>query len=189
MPPVQEAPSKEARYNDLIVQSYKVPEGFNLFAVFSLWILLAGFVVFPATFPSIQNSSSLGSSTPGKVVQHAVQNVPLLVFAIICFVLGAVGICWLWRKRRREYIWLMDKLFLPGCLNSLAGFITTLVNVKFARNGHWSKPALATSVATGACVLILATLYGVYKLVVVPRHIEIPEIPEKKDVPSDKSTV
>lgn len=111
-PPVQVAPSKEARYNDLIVQSYKVPEGFNLFAVFSLWILLAGFVVFPATFSSLQDSSSLSSSTPGKVVQHAIRNVPLLVSAIVCFVLGAVGICWLWRKRQREYIWLMDRLFL-----------------------------------------------------------------------------
>lgn len=77
-------------------------------------------------------------------------------------------------------------------MNSLAGFITTLVNVKFARNGYWSGPALATGVVTGACVLIFATLYGVYKFVVVTRHVEmteIPEIQEKTHVSSDKTTV
>lgn len=77
-------------------------------------------------------------------------------------------------------------------MNSLAGFITTAVNVKFAQNGHWSKPALAAGVVTGASMLILATLYGVYKFVVVPRDVEmtqIPEIQEKIHVSSDKSTV
>jgi hypothetical protein len=46
-PLVQEAPSKEARYNDLIFQSYKVPERFNLFAVLSLWIFLLDLLFLP----------------------------------------------------------------------------------------------------------------------------------------------
>jgi hypothetical protein len=89
-----------------------VPEQFNLLAVFALWILLAGFVVFPATFPSLQTSTSLQNSASGRVVQRAIQHVPLLAFAIVCSILGIAGICWLWRKRRSDYLWLIDRLFL-----------------------------------------------------------------------------
>ena len=105
-------PSSEVRRKDLIVKSYDIEPHWTLLAVISLWILLAGFMVFPATFPSLQNSSSLGSSGPGRVVQHAIQNVPLLVLATICLVGGTVGICYLWRKHRSQYPWLTDTLFL-----------------------------------------------------------------------------
>ncbi|PZD22288.1 hypothetical protein A1F96_11267, partial [Pyrenophora tritici-repentis] len=57
------------KYNDLIVESYNTPEKFNILAAASLWTLLAGFVVFPGTFTSLQNTSSLSSSVPGRVVQ------------------------------------------------------------------------------------------------------------------------
>lgn len=110
--PVQHPSPVNARYDTLIVQSYRVPAKFNLLAVLFLWFLLAGFVVFPATFPSLLRSPALGSSSSGRRVQRAVQSVPLLVFAIVCFVMGMLGIAWLWRKRQREYLWLMDRVFL-----------------------------------------------------------------------------
>jgi len=100
------------KHNDLILASYHTPEKFNILAAASLWTLLAGFVVFPGTFTSLQNTSSLGSSVPGRVVQRAIQNVPLLVIATFFFLLGMVGVGWLWQQRRRQYLWLADKLFL-----------------------------------------------------------------------------
>lgn len=100
------------KYDDLIVESYNTPEMFNILATVSLWTLLAGFVVFPGTFTSLQNTSSLSSSVPGRVVQRTIQNVPLLAVAVFFFVLGIAGVGWLWRQRRRQYLWLADKLFL-----------------------------------------------------------------------------
>ncbi|KAF1357984.1 hypothetical protein EJ07DRAFT_85113, partial [Lizonia empirigonia] len=154
-------------YDAVIVQSYKVPAKFNLLAVVFLWILLAGFVVFPATFPALLRSPVLGTSSSGRRVQRAVQSVPLLVFAIACFVVGMIGIAWLWRKRQREYLWLVDRLFLPGCLNALAGLIAAVINVYSARDGHWSKPAMASSVLMGTCVLVFATVYAAYSFVIL----------------------
>jgi hypothetical protein len=115
-PAVQTAPSRKAKdstkYNDLIVESYNTPERFNILATASLWTLLAGFVVFPGTFTSLQNTSSLSSSVPGRVVQRTIQNVPLLAIAVFFFLLGMVGVGWLWQQRRRQYLWLADKVFL-----------------------------------------------------------------------------
>jgi hypothetical protein len=108
----QKPSSVDGWYDALIVQSYRVPAKFNLLAISFLWILLAGFVVFPATFPSLLRSSAVSSSTSGRLVQRTIQSIPLLVLAIMCFVLGMAGIAWLWCTRQREYLWLMDRLFL-----------------------------------------------------------------------------
>ena len=83
------------RYDALIVQSYRVPATFNLLAVFFLWVLLAGFVVSPATFPSLLQSSAVvggSSNSSSRLVQHAIQSVPALVLATLCFVLGMAGL-------------------------------------------------------------------------------------------------
>lgn len=104
--------TNSARYNDLIVESYNTPEKFNILAAASLWTLLAGFVVFPATFTSLQNAASLSSSAPGRVVQRTIQNIPLLVMAVFFFVVGLIGVGWLWQQRRRQHLWLADRLFL-----------------------------------------------------------------------------
>ena len=104
--------SKEARSKELKDKASDVGDIFNIAAAVSLWALLAGFVVFPAIFPSLQNSSSLNSSAPGRVLRHVINSVPLLVVGIIFFVVGAVLIWFLWHKFPDNYLWLMDRLFL-----------------------------------------------------------------------------
>ncbi len=96
----------------MVLESNNVPAGYNILAAASLWILLAGYIVLPGSFTSLQNSKSLSDSETGKVVQHAIQNVPLLVVAGICCLFGAVGICYLWYIWWRSYVWLVNKLFL-----------------------------------------------------------------------------
>ena len=105
-------PMENIKCDELIVESYNVPERFNLMAAASVWILLAGFVVLPGTFTYLQNTSSLSSSVHGKVVQHTMQNVPLLAFAVVFFITGIAGIGWLWQRLRRQHLWLADRLFL-----------------------------------------------------------------------------
>lgn len=46
-------------------------------ASFATWILLAGFVLFPGTFSSLQQSGGDGLGGAGAVVLGAVQHVPL----------------------------------------------------------------------------------------------------------------
>jgi hypothetical protein len=119
-------PLNNSKYDKLIVQAYKVRRLYNVLAYISLWILLAGFVISPATFPSLQTSPSLASSTPGKVV-HIIQNAPLLAIAIPCFVIGATGIIFLWitNNRDQNYVWLNDRLFLY-----VIAFLTNLHKAK-----------------------------------------------------------
>jgi hypothetical protein len=96
----------------LSVQAIEAPKLDDpLAAVFS-WITLAGFIVLPGTFTSLETSDRLGHSTSGKWVQDAVKNIPLLAFGIVCRVLGTIGSCFLWQKWRKNYIWLMMHIFL-----------------------------------------------------------------------------
>ena len=62
-------------YKAMIVQAHEVPSAYCILAAVANWLFLAGFVVFPGTFTTISQATALG------VVQHAVQNAPLLVSA------------------------------------------------------------------------------------------------------------
>jgi hypothetical protein len=50
----------------------------------------------------------------------------------------------------------------PGLLNSLAGFITTLVGVYGARGGFWSVIAIITAAVTGTSTSLMLVLYLIY---------------------------
>lgn len=47
-------------------------------------------------------------------------------------------------------------------LNSLAGLVTTIVNIYTARNKFWSRTAIVTAVVTGTCASILMILFSVH---------------------------
>jgi hypothetical protein len=57
----------------------------------------------------------------------------------------------------------------PGCLNSLAGFISTLVNVYGQQHGDWSVTAEVTAIVTGVCMGVTAILFGVYNFWILDR--------------------
>jgi hypothetical protein len=93
-------------------RSNEVSDIRNVYAALTLWLILAGFLVFPTTFPSLARSSTLGNTVPGRVVQHAIQNIPLLIIGSLCMCAGTAGIFYLWYSDPRNYIWLIDKIFL-----------------------------------------------------------------------------
>lgn len=90
------APSMQTPYMVMSVQANESPTRHNILAALSSWLILAGYVVFPGTFTSLKNSHTLGDSEGGKIVQNAIQNVPLLPLAVLCCVAGTSRICWLW---------------------------------------------------------------------------------------------
>jgi len=50
----------------------------------------------------------------------------------------------------------------PGCLNSFAGLISTLINVYTQQSGTWSATAKVTAIVTGACVAVTGGLFALY---------------------------
>lgn len=64
-------------------------------------------------------------------------------------------------------MWLLNKIFLPGALNSFAGLISTLINVYSQQGGTWSITAKVTAIVTGACMVITGLLFVIYNFIVL----------------------
>jgi len=93
-----------------------IPRLHNILSSFFTWILLAGFVIFPGTFTTIQssidNDESIQNNEAANTILGAVQNTGLIVIAGVCCGVGALGMCWLWYRWRDNYVWLLNKIFL-----------------------------------------------------------------------------
>lgn len=142
-----------------------IPRMHNIFAAFFTWILLAGFVVLPGTFTSLgklEDKPEVSSSEAASAILKTVKNIPLLVIAGSCCGIGALGMVWLWYKWRSNYVWLLNRIFLPGCLNSLAGLISSLINVYTQQDGAWSVTAKVTAITTGSSMAVTGVLFGLY---------------------------
>jgi len=88
--------------------SQNVPFRWNATAVFSSWILLAGFVLLPGTFASLK---MIGVNVEaGREYYYFGQNTPLLCLATICCATGVAGIVYLWVRFRNNHAWLLDNL-------------------------------------------------------------------------------
>lgn len=110
-------PSVQTRYMDMLLGLDEIPRLHNILASFFTWILLAGYVVFPATFTSLNRSKNLAQvAVDGnefeKGVLNTVRNAPLVWIATICCILGAGGMAWLWWRWRSNYIWVINRIFM-----------------------------------------------------------------------------
>jgi hypothetical protein len=165
--------SVQTRYMTMLLALDTIPRFHNILSSFFTWILLAGFVIFPGTFTTIQasisNDQAIEQNAAASTILGAVKNTGLIIIAGVCCGIGALGMIWLWWRWRQNYVWLLNKIFLPGCLNSLAGLISTLINVYTQQNGKWSVTAEVTAIATGSCMVILAVLFLIYNLWVLER--------------------
>lgn len=47
----------------------------------------------------------------------------------------------------------------PGLSHSVAGFLSTIINIYTARSGFWSRTAIATAAATGTITAVLLALF------------------------------
>lgn len=148
------------RYMEMLLSLDKVPRIHNILASFFGWLVLAGFVVFPGTFTSIEDlSEHPGLASEASDVLDHVQNTPLLIVAAVCCGIGAIGLLYLLFRWRRNYIWLLNRIFLPGATNALAGFISTLVTVYSQKNGAWSVMATVTGVVEVVDLLVCGVLF------------------------------
>lgn len=142
-----------------------IPRMHNIYASFFTWVLLAGFVILPGTFTSLSSLTDdpalAGNHTTSDILIK-VKHVSLLYVGAFCAGIGAIGMIWLWWRWRVNYVWLLNRIFLPGFLNSFAGLISTLVNVFSQQDSKWSVTAWVTATVTGGCMVITGILFALY---------------------------
>ncbi|KAJ7768256.1 hypothetical protein B0H16DRAFT_1307858 [Mycena metata] len=160
---LQRADSQNTRYMNMLLALDGIPQLHNMLAAFFTWILLAGFVLLPGTFTSLAGTDVNNANEQAFI--HAVQHVPLFVIAFVCSGIGVLGMLWLWWRWSQNYIWLNNRIFLPGALNSVAGIISTLVNVYSAQHGQFVTTSRITIIATVVAAVICGALTVLYSMV------------------------
>lgn len=110
-PGLARTPSVQTRYVQMLLGLDEIPRLHNILAAGFSWILLAGFIVFPGTFTSVQNSAAFkqaansSSNAVEHQILHEVSHIGLLWVAGSCCVIGAIGLCGLWFRWRENYVW------------------------------------------------------------------------------------
>lgn len=99
-------------YERMVIQANEVPFQWRLGASAASWTVLAGFFIFPGTFTSLKQSEILKYSHEGRDIHNAVQNILLLPFASFCYLVGVIGLGYLWSRYRNNYFWLLSNIFL-----------------------------------------------------------------------------
>lgn len=148
------------RYVNMLLALDDIPEMFNMMASFFTWILLAGFVLFPGTFTSLQQQQLSGVEAQ---LLNVVSNIPLFVIAWICTGIGSIGMIWLWWRWQRNYIWIVNRIFVPGLLNSLAGVISVLSNIYGVQHGTYGTTSESAIIVTVAVAVVCACLIVIYQ--------------------------
>lgn len=163
----------QSRYTEMLLNLDTIPRLHNIYASFFTWLMLAGYVVFPGTFTSLSDlsddSDTAERSALASQVLARVKNVPLLVVAAICLVASVAGVLWLAVCHRRNYVWLLNRLFLPAVMNGLAGLISTLVTVYTTQDGDWSVTAKVSAIVEGACAGIGCALFVLFNNLLLKR--------------------
>lgn len=113
--PPQPSPA-QTRYTGMLLNLDTIPWSHNLLASFSTWILLAGFLIVPGTFTSIEKSQVLEAHARENAIADKildeVKHASLLYIAFTCCLVGGSGLLWLWWRWRSNYVWLINKIFM-----------------------------------------------------------------------------
>lgn len=89
-------------------------------------------------------------------------NTAAMVVGLLCVVAGMFGAAWLGLRWRRNYIWLLNKLYAPMILNALAGLVAAVTGVYTQQAGEWSTQAIVTVIIEGAVLGVSGVLFFVY---------------------------
>lgn len=112
-----ESHSQDMTYIKMLKEEDQMSMKYNFFVGAANWSLLAGYLVIPGTFTSLQKSAkveeALKENETGRSVLRTLQNPPLLAIACFFLIAGFTALAWLlhFEKLRRNYTWLIHKLF------------------------------------------------------------------------------
>ncbi|KAG5982601.1 hypothetical protein E4U55_001668 [Claviceps digitariae] len=180
--PLERSDTAHSRYVQMLLDIDDIPILHSISASFFVWLLLAGFLVFPGTFTTIQKSieskhfQQQQQQQPPQwtdqttdLLLKSVKNIPLLVTAAVACGISVIGMTVLAMRHRDNYVWLLNKLIMPGVANCLAGLISTLVGVYSQQRGVWSVTAKVTAIVEGACLAVAGGLFLLFEQVLLKR--------------------
>jgi hypothetical protein len=156
----------------MLLNQDNIPKFHTILASIFVWLLLAGFLVFPGTFTSIEESiedrddEAFGNEAAALILGQA-RNIPLLVIASVSCGIAIIGMCFLAFKHRQNYVWLLNKLLLPGASNGLAGLISTLISVYAQQNGDWNITARVTAGVEIGCLVVCGLMFLVIQQILL----------------------
>lgn len=119
-PAIVRVPTTETRYMQMLLHLDRIPRVYNFLAGLFTWILLASFLIIPGTFTSFKNSDMFKdiqdnedkSNAVAKVILDSAANVGLLWLSGAFCIIGGTGCLFLWCRWRKNYVWLVNKVFL-----------------------------------------------------------------------------
>ncbi|KAH6667346.1 hypothetical protein B0J14DRAFT_489871 [Halenospora varia] len=133
----------------MVYEEYCIPFRYKLSATGSLWFLLFGFVLFSGTFTTIK------LNTAEEVLISKFQNIPMFVLGILFCGASSCALIYLSWRFKNNSIWLVERILLPGFINSATGLGNTLISVGTVH--YWEVSATAKS------TIIITTIYlGVF---------------------------
>lgn len=103
---------RPTRYAQMLIDADRMPWMYNVIASAAQWILLAGYLVIPGTFTSLQKSGAVEERFVNEAILSTIQNPPLLAIACVFFIIGAAVLAWLYWEWRENYIWLVGRIFM-----------------------------------------------------------------------------
>ncbi|KAK4121024.1 hypothetical protein N657DRAFT_578444 [Parathielavia appendiculata] len=182
-------------YMNMLLSLDRIPRMHNILVSVFVWILSAGFVIMPGSFTSAKRQqegqtveipvATTGGANGTAKLSLTPANTAAMVVGFVCIVAGTFGSAWLALRWRRNYVWLLNKLYLPLVLNALAGLLATVVGVYTQQAGDWSTQAVITLVIEGSILVVNVLLFFVYNYWLLQRlrsdHEEVVAGGEKKE--------
>ncbi|KAK4190633.1 hypothetical protein QBC35DRAFT_62027 [Podospora australis] len=169
--------SQQGPYMTMLLSLDKIPRLHNILVVFFTFLLLLGFVIIPGSFTSIkrkveESDAGITISLPGQSGQAGAanrdrlllskSNTAAMVIGFVLIITGTFGSAWLALRWRRNYVWLLNKLYMPMILNAIAGIIAAVTNVYALQFGEWSTQAIIAMIIEASVLVVCGLLFLVY---------------------------
>ena len=167
-PRLMPANGSQTKYMEMLLSLDKIPQLHNILCSCFTWILLAGFVVIPGSFTSLKkleaktNGEIIPGSPAANAILSSVAETSVTAIGFVCMGIGTTGAMWLGWRWRKNYVWLLNKLYMPLMLNGLAGVISTITNVYSQQKGEWRTQAIVAIIVEGSVLGCAALLFGLY---------------------------
>ncbi|TPX15700.1 uncharacterized protein E0L32_000034 [Thyridium curvatum] len=153
------------KYMSMLLALDRIPRLHNIIASLLTWILLAGFIISAGALNSIPKSSddaSTQNDSGSNLRLAAANSTPFIIVGVLFCSMGGLGMFCLALRWRHNYIWLLNKLYMPGILNGIAGLLSTLTIVYSQQRGDWGPSATVVAIVEASVTLTCMLLFFVY---------------------------